>query len=142
MKKGNYHNGLMSVRMDEPRTEIQPLDLVVMLYDGMVSFLMKAMSAIRNGNISEKSLYLSRVLSIVEELYSSLDLEAGGEVSERLGQLYMYLMKEVSVVNLTSDLERLQKALEIILTLREAWKEVGLSSGEHIMKGGPVLQPD
>jgi len=39
------------------------------------------------------------------------------------------MMKEVSVVNLTSDLERLQKALEIILTLREAWKEVGSQSG-------------
>jgi flagellar protein FliS len=142
MEKGNFQDGLMSDRMEEAGTELQPLDLVVMLYDGMASFLMKAMSAIRNGNISEKSLYLSRVLSIVEELYSSLDREAGGEVSERLAELYMYLMKEVSVVNLTSDLERLQKALEIILTLREAWKEVGSSSGEHIMKGGPVLQPD
>ncbi len=103
----------------------QPVQIVIMLYDGLVTFLMKAMTAIRNGNISEKSLYLTRVLAIVEELYNSLNREAGGEIAEKLGELYSYLMKEVSVINLTSDLERLQKTLDLIVSLREAWKEAG-----------------
>ncbi|RMG03844.1 MAG: flagellar export chaperone FliS [Nitrospirae bacterium] len=103
----------------------QPVQIVIMLYDGLVTFLMKAMAAIRNGNISEKSLYLTRVLAIVEELYNSLNREAGGEIAEKLGELYSYLMKEVSVINLTSDLERLQKTLDLIVSLREAWKEAG-----------------
>ncbi len=142
MTKGDLQSPVTAVTEDESGLEWHSLDLVIMLYDGMVSFLMKAMSAIRNGKISDKSLYLSRVLAIAEELYSSLDREAGGEVSDRLAELYMYLMKEVSVVNLTSDLERLQKAIEIILTLREAWKEARLLSGEHVGKEGPVLQRD
>lgn len=106
-------------------TPEQPVQIVIMLYDGLVTFLMKAMAAIKNGNIPEKSLYLTRVLAIVEELYNSLNREAGGEISEKLGELYCYLMKEISVINLTSDLEKLQKTLELIVSLREAWKEAG-----------------
>ncbi|HDO34880.1 MAG TPA: flagellar export chaperone FliS [Nitrospirae bacterium] len=112
------------VSREEP---LHPLDIVLMLYDGMVEFLVRAIKAINDGAMTEKSRSLSRVIAIIEGLYGSIDAEAGGQVAGNLGELYCFLMKEVSIVDLTSDVERLRRALDIIITLRDAWREVGVS---------------
>jgi len=105
-------------------TTSHPLDVVIMLYDGAVGFILKAKAAIDAGNVGDKSRYLSKAVTIIEELLKSLNTEVGGEVAENLQELYLYLMKELTEINLTSDTERLERAGQIVSILRDAWKEV------------------
>ncbi len=119
----NYTSATRAYRKTEVSTS-DPIDLVIMLYDGVESFMKKALSAINDRKVADKSAYLTRSMAIIEELLRSLDVEVGGQAAENLQELYLYLMKEIAEINLTSDAEKLQRAMEIVSTLRDAWKGV------------------
>src|SRR4029453_105183 len=73
------------------QTEIQsrsPLELVVMLYDGALRFTADAREAMVRRDIRARQQHLSRALAIVSELQSTLDMDTGGEVADRLHKLY------------------------------------------------------
>jgi len=62
------------------QTQIQtakPEQLLLMLYDGAISFLKKAKVAIKNKNIEEAHTFLIRVQDILIELMSSLNMDVG-----------------------------------------------------------------
>ncbi len=119
----SYTTATQAYRTMEATTS-HPLDLVIMLYDGAVGFMSKARAAIDSGNIADKSRYLSKSVAIMEELLKSLNPDVDSEVTANLQELYLYLMKELTEINLTSDAERLDRAVRIVTTLRDAWKEV------------------
>ena len=76
------------------QTEVQsrsPLELVVMLYDGALRFTADARDAMVRRDIRARQRHLSRALAIVSELQSTLDMDTGGEVAERLDKLYGFV---------------------------------------------------
>ncbi len=101
-----------------------PLDLIILLYDGAIDYLKKALFYINQGDNSQKIRYLSKVMAIVEELLSSLDMEEGGEVAENLQNLYVYILKETTIANAKNDVKKV-KHIEILLKeLRTAWRRI------------------
>jgi flagellar protein FliS len=102
----------------------EPLDLVIMLYEGALQNIKKARVAIQEGDIQKRVNSINRVIAIVEELLRSLDLEAGGQVAENLQELYLFAMKELTEVNLTLSLEKLTVIESVLSTLLEGWKEL------------------
>lgn len=102
----------------------EPLDLIIMLYEGAIYQSRKAKVAIQEGDIQKKVHAISRCLAIVEELLRSLNLEEGGQVAENLQELYLFIMKELTEANITSSCEKLDLVESILKTLLEGWKEL------------------
>ncbi|MDZ4201229.1 MAG: flagellar export chaperone FliS [Gallionella sp.] len=99
-------------------TAIDPLELIVMLYDGAIDSLEKSVEAINRKDIPAKLKNIDKTLAILEELEGSLNMEAGGRVSENLQQLYQYIMKELVAANLKNDQLRIRKAINLLEDLR------------------------
>jgi flagellar protein FliS len=109
------------------RTQVQsrsPVELIVMLYDGAIRFLRETEEAMAKGDRLAKARALSRALAILAELQNSLNMDAGGEVAERLDGLYTYMMGRLIDANVTGAVEPVSECLKLLDTVRSAWAEL------------------
>jgi flagellar protein FliS len=101
-----------------------PLALVVMLYDGAIVALEQARAAIGAGDLLAKRDAMSRAFAILGQLQGSLNLEAGGEVAERLDGLYTYLTDRLTAANVTCDPEPVVEAIRLLSVVRDGWTAI------------------
>lgn len=106
------------------KTSTTPLDLVIMLYDGAIEYLQRAIFFLNQNNIEKKIYYISKTIAIIEELLSSLNMEAGGDVAKNLQSLYVYMLKELVIANARNDVEKIRHIEFLLSELRSAWKEI------------------
>jgi flagellar protein FliS len=100
-----------------------PLGLVVMLYDGAIAFMHRAVAAMEAHDIEKKCNHLNRALAIIAQLEGSLNFEQGGEVAQTLKSLYVYARAQVLKANIENSLEMLRALIEKFATVRDAWRE-------------------
>uniref|UniRef100_A0A7C3UWM4 Flagellar secretion chaperone FliS n=1 Tax=Desulfobacca acetoxidans TaxID=60893 RepID=A0A7C3UWM4_9BACT len=100
------------------------LQLVIMLYDGALSFLGQAREKMAARDAAAKGLLLGRALDIIAELNASLNFQASRELSTNLFHLYNFMISHLTKANLNWDLKALDEVMEMLQKLREAWVEV------------------
>jgi flagellar secretion chaperone FliS len=113
------------------QTQVQsrtPVELVVMLYDGAITFLGQARDAMIARDLVVKRHALSRGLAIVQELQNMLNMEAGGAVAARLDGLYTYVLSRCFEANVQRDPAGLDEAIKLLTPLRDAWAELAAQS--------------
>ena len=101
-----------------------PLELVVMLYDGALRFLGEAADAAARGDLRARANGVSRVLAIVAELQSTLDLEKGGAVADQLDDLYTYITSRLLDVALKNDATAIDETRRLLTPIRDAWSQI------------------
>ena len=105
-----------------------PVELVVILYDGLVSCLTEARDALARGDLHTKRTALSLALGIVGELHRGLDREKGGQVAEQLEALYTYISGRLLEANVKGQVDGLEEALQLVRPLREAWSQIAVDA--------------
>lgn len=100
-----------------------PQKLVPVMYEHLLINVKRGMACVRQGDIEGKFDSLARASDIVGELLASLDHEAGGELSQRLGGLYTYWLREIAIAGRDLDVARLERIAEMVGSLLEAWTE-------------------
>lgn len=100
------------------------IELIQMLFDGLLESLSVARGHIQHGAIAEKSKALGRASRIVLGLQGALDFERGGDLASNLNELYGYVTRRLFHVNARNDLEALQEIYGLMAEIREAWEEV------------------
>lgn len=114
------------------RTQVQsatPLELVTMLYDGALRFLDSARTAIEQRNIAARRNALSRVLAIISELQSTLNLEHGGEIAASLDRLYNYSNLRLLDAAARNDVAAIDEVKALLATLRDGWDTISKQPG-------------
>ena len=100
-----------------------PERLVLMLYDGARRFLLQAAAAMREDQIGRSHEKLTRAELILEELQSTLDMEAG-EMAERLEAIYVFCRRHLMEARIERNPGKVEKVVELLGELREAWAQV------------------
>ncbi len=108
------------------------LELVVLLYDGLVRFLTEGRDAIARRDLYAKRTAIARGLAILGHLQSTVDREKGGEIAKQLAPLYAYISRRIVDANVKMDVEPLDEALRLIAPLREAWTEIAAAQSAKI----------
>jgi flagellar protein FliS len=101
-----------------------PLELVAMLYDGAVRFTVQARDAVERRDIPARREAVSRVIAIVSELQSTLDVARGGEIAASLDRLYTFVLDRLMSASFNQDPAPLNEALTVLTTLREGWSGI------------------
>lgn len=102
-----------------------PHQLIVMLFDGALASMRAARLHMQGGNIAEKGKAFSKAIDIVNNgLIAGLDREHGGELAERLGQIYDYVVRLLLKANLHNDEQRLEEAMTLLAEIASAWREI------------------
>ncbi|EOX6879379.1 MULTISPECIES: flagellar export chaperone FliS [Enterobacter cloacae complex] len=103
-----------------------PHQLIVMLFDGAHSALIRARLFLDAGHLAEKGLALSKAINIIDNgLKSALNMEAGGELSINLASLYEYMVRRLLIANLHNDVEAIVEVENLLNNIADAWKQIG-----------------
>jgi|WetSurMetagenome_2_1015567.scaffolds.fasta_scaffold556780_2 flagellar secretion chaperone FliS len=100
------------------------LQLVVMLYDGAISFLGQAKEKMAVQDAPGKGLFIGRALDIIAELNASLNFQANREISTNLFHLYNFMTGHLTKANLNWDVQAINEVIGLLEKLRNAWVEV------------------
>jgi flagellar protein FliS len=101
-----------------------PVQLVLLLYDAAIANLQQAQEHILAHDIESRTRCINKALSILTELQSSLEFEAGGEIARSLERLYQYMNKRIFQAHLNQSAAPLKEIVNLLLGLRDAWGEV------------------
>ncbi len=99
-------------------------DLIVLLYSGAIKFLNNARKCIEDDKPAEFSDAVERVHRIIYHLYSTLNFEQGGEIAERLGALYTFIIGQLYILNSTKNDQIISDLMDILKNLKEGWQEI------------------
>ena len=100
-----------------------PLELVVMLYDAVITALLRASVAIEAQDIEGRCRHLNRALAVIIQLEGTLNFEQGGEIARDLQAFYAYSRAKIMKANVDRATEILRSLIEHFTALRDAWKE-------------------
>ena len=100
------------------------VELIQMLFDGLIDSLVTAKGHIQRGSIEDKNKSLMRAGRIVIGLQGALDLDKGGDLARNLYELYSYVTRRLVHVNARNDLDALQEVHTLLNEIRQAWRDV------------------
>jgi len=100
------------------------VQLIQMLYDGLLESLSTTRGHIQHGNHNEKAKSIARASRIVLGLQGALDFEKGGDLANNLNDLYSYVTRRLFHVNAHNDLEALDEIYGLMREIRDAWQGV------------------
>ena len=102
--------------------------LVTMLFDGVLSALVRARLFMQDNNQQGKGVSLSKAINIIENgLRVSLDEESKDELTQNLIALYSYMVRRLLQANLRNDVSAVEEVEALMRNSADAWKESLLS---------------
>ena len=101
-----------------------PAKLVSMLYDKVALSLKEAIAAIEAGDIEARWRANARAMEILSHMWTTLDIEKGGEIAQNLDSLFSFMLSRLPEVDFRNDPGPAREVLELIEPLRESWREL------------------
>src|ERR1035437_1103603 len=105
-----------------------PGQLVLMLYEGAIRFLERALAGFQHEDPLEFNETINnnviRAQDILNELNNSLDLQQGGALAATLHRLYDYMHRQLTVSNTRKSPEGIHDTIKRLSILRDAWSEM------------------
>lgn len=102
--------------------------LVTMLFDGVLSALVRARLFMQDNNQPGKGVSLSKAINIIENgLRVSLNEESKDELTQNLIALYSYMVRRLLQANLRNDVSAVEEVETLMRNIADAWKESLLS---------------
>ncbi|MCW8950368.1 MAG: flagellar export chaperone FliS [Sedimenticola sp.] len=98
-----------------------PHRLVQMLMEGALDKIAAAKGHMLRNEPADKGRFISWAISIISGLQSSLDMEAGGELSRNLDDLYDYMVRRLGESGAQNDPSILDEVSSLLLEVKSAW---------------------
>jgi len=101
---------------------MNPVELIVVLYDGMARFLYRAIRAIEANDVHERRVAIKRTLDILMHLQSRLRMDIGGTSAKALSEFYAAIFALCIEGSRLASIDRLKEAIACVQDVREAWQ--------------------
>ena len=98
-----------------------PEELTLMLYNGLVKFLMQAQMAINEKNVERSNNCIIKAQNIVTEFRCTLDLKY--DIANQLDAIYDYMLRRLVEANIKKDNEIIEEILGYARDLRNTWEQ-------------------
>jgi flagellar protein FliS len=125
MSFGTAFGGASAYKQIAVETSVPSADphaLILLLFEGAEAAIHLAKGKMLEKDIPAKGKALSQAIQIVSDgLRASLDVEAGGEMAERLAALYDYIASRLVWGNLKNDPAALDESLHLLGEIHSAW---------------------
>ncbi len=111
-----------------------PVELVVMLYDGCIKQIKMGCIFIEDKEMEQANNSLQKAQRIVMELINSLDLRY--PIGNELLSLYEFMLNEISAGNGTKDVKALREVAALLQELKESWVTLSKSGVGSVAQMG------
>lgn len=121
----DYHD----VNLRAQTAQASPVQLVLILLDGLLEELARARACIEAMRYEQKARSLDKCIDILNGLSSALDFDSGGDVVANLGQLYDYCADRLYRAGVDLDPAIVDEVVGLVTTLRHGWQGVQANHG-------------
>jgi flagellar protein FliS len=108
----SVHSGIM---------DASPHRLVQMLMEGALEKIALAKRSMANKEIASNGENISKAISIIGGLKSSLNIEEGEALAENLSHLYDYMANRLVVASLCDDESILDEVASLMVEIKMGW---------------------
>jgi len=96
--------------------------VLLMLYQGAIDFLKKAIERLKEGDLAGKGIYVAKTHAIISEFINSLNHDVGGDLSHNLEDLYRFMLDQLMQAHVGNDRKPLENVIDLLENLLEGWK--------------------
>src|SRR6266571_3174318 len=114
---GSYH----AVNLGAQTARATPVELVLLLTDGLLEELARARAHIVGKRYELKAISLDKCIEILNGLSSSLDFDHGGEVVANLARLYDYCAGRLYTAGVKLDPTVIDEVHTLLTTIKQGW---------------------
>lgn len=114
-------NSYKSVNVGAQTAQASPVQLVLLLQDGLLEELARARAHIQHKRYELKAKSLDKCTLMLNGLSSAL-AEDGGEVVKNLERLYAYCADRLYQAGVKLDVAIVDEVVGLLTTLREGWQ--------------------
>ena len=132
----NAHDAYLESRI----LSADPIELVNLLYQACTGAVREARRHLANREILARSRSITKASEILIELTTALDHQRGGEISQRLAQLYDYMLRRLTEANCQQSDAPLAEVLGLLSTLAEAWEGLKPTEKPAALAANPWAQ--
>ena len=94
---------------------------IVKIYSHLAVMLRRAEENLQSSKWELAATHLDKASTAVGELLGALNFEEGGEMAERLGSIYTFMLRELLAVGVQRDADTLIRLKKMTESLLEAW---------------------
>jgi len=116
------------VELESAIFDVSPHQLIERLFQGANDNLMFSEEAIRLNQIDKRSLYINKVIAILDCLKGSLDHAHAPDMTRNLDALYDYMTWALIEANLNNDQHKIDEVKTILAELSYAWSQIAPSN--------------
>ncbi|MEW7850117.1 flagellar export chaperone FliS [Massilia aurea] len=117
---GGYH----AVNLDTQTSRASPVELVLLLTDGLLDELARARAHIVARRYEQKAASIDKCIEIINGLSSSLDFEGGGETVTNLARIYDFCAAHLHGAGIKLDPDMVDEVTRVLTTIRSGWKGI------------------
>jgi len=118
------YQSYQSTSLNAQTAQASPVQLVLVLMDGLLDELARARAHIEARRFEMKAASLEKCVGILNGLSTALDMETGGEVVQNLARLYEYCALRIFKAGLDLDLVPLDEVVRLMTQIRGGWQGV------------------
>lgn len=122
--RANPYAQYQSIDLEAKVESASPHGLIAMLFDGLLTRVAQAKTAMLSGNFEQKGINVKKALNILGGLNNSLDPEQSPELAERLGELYDYCQRRLLDASAQREVEGFDEVTSLIREIKEAWDAI------------------
>jgi flagellar protein FliS len=101
-----------------------PHNLVQILFNQLLLSMEWSREALERKDLAAKSEHLTKALTIVHVLTTSLDFERGGEVAQSLEHLYVWARRKLIEASFQNSIPAINEVHEAISEISVAWNSI------------------
>ncbi len=116
------YRSYQNVDLHARTAQASPVQLVLILTDGLLEELARARAHIVARRYEAKARSLDRCIDILNGLSSALDTESGGELVDNLARLYDYCAHRLCQAGIKLDPAIVDEVVNLMTTLRNGWQ--------------------
>ena len=120
-----------TVRANGQVADASPARLVQVVYEHILGNLATAqgcMGRIRNNmplnDVVTKCKAMSKAARLIGHLDQTLDMKQGGQISENLHNLYLYMLGRLTTANVNNDAVIVGEIANLVRTIKNGWDQI------------------
>lgn len=117
------------------------LDLILTVYRGGIGFLNQARDHFQKDELVAGRAACDRARKCIVHLYTTLDMDKGGAIADRLGQLYAFMIERIDLAVANKSRDILDDVIANLTTIKEGWEGIQAADTENAATGDRTSEP-
>jgi flagellar protein FliS len=131
MNSRNAARQYQTVRSQGQVADASPARLVQIIFEHILANLATAqgcMERIENNlplnDVVVKCKAMSKATQLIGHLDATLDMKQGGQISENLHNLYLYMLGKLTAANVNNDATIVKEVANLVRTVKSGWDKI------------------